>query len=192
MLADRRYVLALLSACFATPAFAQTLSMQQAPTMSRITAYAFSFTGLEGTVIKLAEHAGKPILVVNTASLCGYTPQYAGLQQLWARYQERGLLIVGVPSNDFGGQEPGGTTEIMKTAQGEYGVGFPLAAKVQVKGPSTHPFYKWAATERPLDTPHWNFHKYLVGRDGHIAAVFPTDIEPMDARVINAIVKELP
>jgi glutathione peroxidase len=192
MLADRRYVLALLSACFATPAFAQTLSMQQAPTMSRITAYAFSFTGLEGTVIKLAEHAGKPILVVNTASLCGYTPQYAGLQQLWARYHERGLLIIGVPSNDFGGQEPGGTTEIMKTAQGEYGVGFPLAAKAQVKGPSPHPFYKWAATERPLDTPRWNFHKYLVGRDGHIAAVFPTDVEPMDARVVNAIVKELP
>jgi glutathione peroxidase len=192
MLADRRYVLVLLSGCFATPAFAQTLSMQQAPAMSRITAYAFSFTGLEGTVIKLAEHAGKPILVVNTASLCGYTPQYAGLQQLWARYQERGLLIIGVPSNDFGGQEPGGTTEIMKTAHGEYGVGFPLAAKAQVKGPSPHPFYKWAATERPLDTPRWNFHKYLVGRDGHIAAVFPTDIEPMDARVINAIVKELP
>lgn len=192
MLADRRYVLALLSACFATPAFAQTLSMQQAPTMSRITAYAFAFTGLEGTVIKLAEHAGKPILVVNTASLCGYTPQYAGLQQLWARYQERGLLIIAVPSNDFGGQEPGGTTEIMKTAHGEYGIGFPLAAKAQVKGPSPHPFYKWAAGERPLDTPRWNFHKYLVGRDGHIAAVFPTDIEPMDARVINAIVKELP
>jgi glutathione peroxidase len=192
MLADRRHVLALLFGCLATPTFAQTLSMQQAPAMSRITAYAFSFTGLEGAVIKLAEHAGKPILVVNTASLCGYTPQYAGLQQLWARYQERGLLIIGVPSNDFGGQEPGGTTEIMKTAHGEYGVGFPLAAKAQVKGPSPHPFYKWAATERPLDTPRWNFHKYLVGRDGHIAAVFPTDIEPMDARVINAIVKELP
>ena len=192
MPADRRYVLALLSACFATPAFAQTFSMQQAPTMSRITAYAFSFAGLEGADIKLADHAGKPILVVNTASLCGYTPQYAGLQQLWARYRERGLMIVGVPSNDFGGQEPGGTTEIMKTAHGGYGVGFPLAAKAQVKGPSPHPFYKWAAAERPLETPRWNFHKYLVGRDGHIAAVFPTGIEPMDARVINAIVKELP
>ena len=160
--------------------------------MSRITAYAFSFAGLEGADIKLADHAGKPILVVNTASLCGYTPQYAGLQQLWARYRERGLMIVGVPSNDFGGQEPGGTTEIMKTAHGEYRVGFPLAAKAQVKGPSPHPFYKWAAAERPLETPRWNFHKYLVGRDGHIAAVFPTGIEPMDARVINAIVKELP
>jgi glutathione peroxidase len=175
-----------MAGSFATSAFAQ------APAMTRITAYAFSFAGLEGADIKLAEHAGRPILVVNTASLCGYTPQYAGLQQLWSRYHTRGLLIVGVPSNDFGGQEPGGADDIVKTAHGEYGVSFPLAAKAQLKGPTAHPFYKWAASERPLETPRWNFHKYLVGRDGHIAAVFPTDIEPMDARVINAIVKELP
>jgi glutathione peroxidase len=186
MITDRRRVLALLASSFTTPALAQ------APAMSRITAYAFSFAGLEGGEIKLADHAGKPILVVNTASLCGFTPQYAGLQQLWERYRQRGLMIVGVPSNDFGGQEPGGAADITKTAHGEYGVGFPLAAKAQVKGASPHPFYKWAASERPLETPRWNFHKYLVGRDGHIAAVFATDIEPMDARVINAIVKELP
>jgi glutathione peroxidase len=186
MFTDRRRVLALLAGAFATPAFAQT-----AP-MTRITAYAFSFPGLEGADIKLAEHVGKPILVVNTASLCGYTPQYAGLQRLWARYHARGLLIVGVPSNDFGGQEPGGAADIAQTAHGQYGIGFPLAAKAQVKGPSAHPFYRWAASERPLETPRWNFHKYLVGRDGHIAAVFATDVEPMDARVINAIAKELP
>jgi len=160
--------------------------------MSRLTAFAFSFAGLEGGDIKLADHAGAPILVVNTASLCGYTPQYAGLQQLWMRYHDRGLMIVGVPSNDFGGQEPGGADDITRTAHGEYGIGFPLAAKTQVKGQGSHPFYRWAAGERPLETPRWNFHKYLVGRDGHIAAVFPTDIEPMDARIINAIVKELP
>jgi glutathione peroxidase len=186
MLTDRRSLLALVAGSLALPATA----LGQA--MSRITAYAFSFAGLEGGDIRLADHAGKPILVVNTASLCGYTPQYVGLQQLWARYHQRGLMIVGVPSNDFGGQEPGGAADILKTAHGEYGIGFPLAAKVQVKGPSPHPFYKWAAGERPLETPRWNFHKYLVGRDGRIAAVFPTDIEPMDARVITAIVKELP
>jgi glutathione peroxidase len=79
----------------------------------------------------------------------------------------------------------------MQTAHQEYGVTFPLAEKAVVKGGSLHPFYKWAAAERPLETPRWNFHKYLIGRDGRIAAVFPTDVEPMDARVINAIVKEL-
>jgi glutathione peroxidase len=159
--------------------------------MSRVTAYAFSFAGLEGGDIRLADYAGKPILVVNTASQCGYTPQFTGLQQLWTRYHERGLMIVAVPSNDFGGQEPGGPDEIMKTAHDEYGVGFPLAAKAEVRGRSPHPFYKWAASERPLETPHWNFHKYLIGRDGHIAAVFNTEIEPMDARVVNAIAKEI-
>jgi len=192
MLTDRRRILTLLAGSFATPAFFVAPAFGQAPAMTRVTAYAFSFAGLEGPDIRLADHAGKPILVVNTASLCGYTPQYAGLQQLWTRYRGRGLMIVGVPSNDFGGQEPGGTADIMRTAHGDYGIGFPLAAKAQVKGPNLHPFYKWAAAERPLETPRWNFHKYLVGRDGHIAAVFATEIEPMDARVIDAIVKELP
>ena len=176
-------------AAIAARASTRTASAQ-AP-MSRVTAYGFSFPALEGGDIRLADFAGKPFMVVNTASLCGYTPQYAGLQELWKEFHGRGLTIVGVPSNDFGGQEPGGTDDIMKTAHGEYGVGFPLAAKAQVKGAGLHPFYKWAASERPLETPRWNFHKYLVGRDGHIAAVFATDIEPMDARVIDAIVKEL-
>src|SRR5712691_3248215 len=192
MLTDRRRLLALLAGSCAMPGLVAPPALAQAPAMSRITAYAFSFAGLEGPDIKLADHAGKPILVVNTASLCGYTPQYAGLQQLWTRYHERGLMIIGVPSNDFGGQEPGDAAEISLTAHGEYGIGFPLAAKAQVKGANPHPFYKWAASERPLETPRWNFHKYLVGRDGHIAAVFATDIEPMEARVIAAIAKELP
>lgn len=186
-LPDRRQVLTLVAGALATP----TAVLAQSPAMSRVTAYAFSFAGLEGGDIRLADYAGKPILIVNTASLCGYTPQYTGLQQLWTRYHDRGLMIIGVPSNDFGGQEPGGPDDIMKTAHDEYGVSFPLTAKVEVKGKSPHPFYKWAAVERPLDTPRWNFHKYLIGRDGHIAAVFQTEIEPMDARVINAIVKEL-
>ena len=129
MLTDRRHFFTFAAGALATPGLAQAQSM------SRITAYAFSFAGLEGGDIKLADYAGKPILVVNTASLCGYTPQYAGLQQLWARYHERGLMIVGVPSNDFGGQEPGTADDIKHTAHGEYGIGFPLAAKAEVKGP---------------------------------------------------------
>ena len=183
---DRRSLLTLLAALAASgTAHAQ-------PAMSRITAYAFTFAGLKGEDIRLADYAGKPILIVNTASLCGYTPQYAGLQQLWSRYRERGLMIVGVPSNDFGGQEPGGVSEISETAEKEYGVSFPMAAKVDVRGANPHPFYRWAATERPLETPRWNFHKYLIGRDGRIAAVFATNVEPMDPRVANAVAKELP
>jgi glutathione peroxidase len=184
---DRRRALALLAL-----SLAPRRAFAQAPAMSRPTAYAFSFTGLDGAAIRLAEHAGKPILVVNTASLCGYTPQYTGLQELWARYRARGLLIVGVPSNDFGGQEPGGTAEINKTAHDEYGVSFPLAAKAAVKGPQAHPFYQWAALERPGEAPRWNFHKYLIGRNGRIAAAFASQIEPSDARVVAAIEKELP
>jgi len=184
---DRRQFLMLLAGAFATPAFAQN----QSPAVSRPTAYAFSFKRLEGGDIRLAEHAGKPILIVNTASLCGYTPQYTGLQQLWTRFGDRGLLVVGVPSNDFGGQEPGGAAEISHTAHTDYGVTFPLAEKAAVKGPSAHSFYKWAAAEQPLETPRWNFHKYLIGRDGRIAAVFSSEIEPADARVVTAITKEL-
>jgi glutathione peroxidase len=182
---DRRHVLMALAAGFAAPALAQA----PAP-MSRVTAYAFSFPRLDGGDIRLADFAGKPILVVNTASLCGYTPQYAGLQELWTRFHERGLMIVGVPSNDFGGQEPGGASDISATANHQYGVTFPLAGKAVVKGPSAHPFYKWAAAERPLETPHWNFHKYLIGRDGHVAAVFPTETEPTDPKVVAAIARE--
>jgi len=189
MLTTRRQTLGLfggvLAAGIAAPAFGQTGGM------TRVTAYAFSFHGLKGGDIRLADFAGKPILVVNTASQCGYTPQYAGLQQLWTRFHERGLMIIGVPSNDFGGQEPGSATEIEQTANGAYQVTFPLAAKVDVKGSSAHPFYKWAAIERLFDQPRWNFHKYLIGRDGRIAASFPSAVEPMDARVIDAIAKEI-
>ena len=180
----RRHLVAMLLGAGATRAFAQG-------GMSRMTAYGLTFAGLTGGEIKLAEHAGKPILVVNTASLCGFTPQYAGLQELWTRYRDRGFFLIGVPSNDFGGQEPGGASEIESTAHQSYGVTFPLAAKAVVKGPNSHPFYKWAAAERPLDTPRWNFHKYLVGRDGHIAGAFPSEIEPTDARVIAAVEREL-
>ena len=110
----------------------------------------------------------------------------------WAeRYRDRGLLIVAVPSNDFGSQEPGGASEIHATASHVYGITFPLAEKAVVKGASPHPFYKWAASERPLDVPRWNFHKYLIGRDGHIAAAFPSAVEPTDPRLIAAIEKQL-
>ena len=182
---DRRYW--LLGATLV--AFSPRLA--QATAMSRVTAYAFTFKGLDGSDLLLASYAGHPILVVNTASLCGYTPQYTGLQALWMRYRDKGLMVLGVPSNDFGAQEPGGKTEIEKTAQGDYHVTFPLTEKVAVKGAGAHPFYKWAAQERPLEAPRWNFHKYLIGRDGRLRAAFTSAVEPSDPRLIAAIEQEL-
>src|SRR5476651_2157875 len=161
---DRRHL--LLGAALA--ALAPRLA--HATTMSCVTAYAFTFKGLDDSAILLSSYAGHPILVVNTASLCGYTPQYTGLQALWSRYHDKGLMVLGVPSNDFGGQEPGGVSEIAKTAQGEYHITFPLTEKAAVKGENAHPFYKWAAIERPLEAPRWNFHKYLIGRNGGLKA----------------------
>ncbi|MBR0844303.1 glutathione peroxidase [Bradyrhizobium liaoningense] len=159
--------------------------------MSRISAYAFSFPALSGDDIRLAAFTGKPLLVVNTASLCGYTPQYAGLQEIWSEFRERGFTVIGVPSNDFGGQEPGGKSEISETAHHQYGVTFPITAKAGVVGTKAHPFYKWAAEARPRDVPKWNFHKYLIGRDGYITEVFPSAIEPTDTRIKTAIAKAL-
>ena len=163
----------------------------QAAGMSRVTSYAFTFKGLDGDDILLSSYAGHPLLVINTASQCGYTPQYTGLQQIWIRYRDRGLIVLGVPSNDFGGQEPGGKSEIHATAQGTYHVTFPITEKVAVKGKDAHPFFRWAATDRPLEAPRWNFHKYLIGRDGQLKAAFPSAVEPTDPLVIAAIETEL-
>ena len=186
---DRRTIFAAALSAIAGPVAARSALAQAA--MSRITAYVFSFPALAGGDIRLANYSGRPLLVVNTASMCGYTPQYAGLQELWTQFHDRGLMIIGVPSNDFGGQEPGGAAEIAQTAQHQYGVTFPIAAKVTVKGANAHPFYKWAADARPRDVPRWNFHKYLIGRDGYIAEVFPESVEPTDTRVKTAIARAL-
>lgn len=186
---DRRTIVTAALAAIATPVVTRRAVAQAA--MSRITAYAFSFPALEKGDIKLADYAGQPLMIVNTASLCGFTPQYAGLQQLWTEFHDRGLTIIGVPSNDFGGQEPGGASDIAETAQHQYGVTFPIAAKTVVKGPNAHPFYKWAADIRPKDVPRWNFHKYLIGRDGNIAEVFPESVEPTDTRVKTTIARAL-
>ncbi len=186
---DRRTILTAALVGAIGPLATRAARAQAAP--SRITAYAFSFPALDGGDISLADHTGRPLMVVNTASLCGYTPQYAGLQELWTEFHGRGLTIIGVPSNDFGSQEPGGSREIAETAQHQYGVTFPIAAKAAVSGPNAHPFYKWAAAARPKDVPRWNFHKYLIGRDGYIAEVFPSSVEPLETRVKTAIARTL-
>ncbi len=173
--------MATAAACVASPAFAQ---------VSARTCYPLQFDRLEGGALALGDFAGKPILVVNTASFCGYTPQFEGLQALWSQMGPRGLHMIGVPSNDFGGQEPGGPQEIRQTAS-QFHVSFPLAAKVRVTGAEAHPFYKWAALEKPRELPRWNFHKYLIGHDGHVAASFSTDVTPGDSRILVAIDREL-
>jgi len=190
---NRRQILMSLGAAAAAqipaPAFAQS-SPGPASGISRVTAYGFSFKGLDGRDIPLSDHQNRPILIVNTASLCGFTPQYAGLEQLWTRFRQRGLLVLGVPSNDFGGQEPGQASDISHTAH-QHGVTFPLTEKVAVKGANAHPFYRWAALQRPGETPRWNFHKYLVGADGMIAATFGSPVDPLSAPVVIAIEKAL-
>ena len=181
---DRRAILLGTMAALTGPAAIRTARAQA---MSQISAYAFSFPALSGDDIRLAEYTGHPLLVVNTASLCGYTPQYAGLQTLWTEFHDRGFAIIGVPSNDFGGQEPGEAAEITETAQHQYSVTFPIAAKAIVTGPGAHPFYKWAAQARPKDVPRWNFHKYLIGAQGELAGTFGSKMAPDDAALTTAI-----
>jgi glutathione peroxidase len=155
-------------------------------------AYDFEFQAIDGQPMKFADWRGKVLLVVNTASFCGYTKQYAGLQELWSKYEAQGLVVVGVPSNDFGGQEPNAEGEIKKFCQGAFGVTFPLTAKQVVTGDGAHPFYKWAASASgPDGVPGWNFHKYLIGRDGRMISAFSTRLAPMSADVTSAVEKAL-
>lgn len=154
--------------------------------------YDFKFEAIDGSSMPLDRFRGKVLLIVNTASFCGYTKQYQGLQALFERYEGKGLVVIGVPSNDFGGQEPNSEAEIAKFCEGAFGVTFPLTAKSVVKGTDAHPFYAWAATVLGTgSTPRWNFHKYLVGADGRLVTAFATKIEPLDPSVTAAIEREL-
>ncbi len=151
-------------------------------------AYSFAFEAIEGGPLPFDTFKGRVVLVVNTASFCGYTPQYRALQALFDRLEPRGFTVLGVPSNDFGAQEPGSAQDIKAFCETEYGIDFPLTAKVTVRGPNAHPFYRWAERELgPVAAPRWNFHKYLVDRSGRLVAWFPTQVTPDDARVLTAI-----
>lgn len=147
--------------------------------------YDLTLTTLEGKPFPLAQQRGKVLLVVNTASECGYTPQYAGLEKLHQRYKDRGLLLLGVPSNDFGAQEPGSAATIAKFCQVRYGVSFPLLEKTKTTGPEAAPLYKLLAAEQ--GAPKWNFHKYLIGKDGQVKKAFPSSVEPDSPELIAAI-----
>jgi glutathione peroxidase len=132
----------------------------------------FDARTIDGKTVKLSAFEGKVLLIVNTASACGFTPQFGGLEKLWERYKDQGLVVLGFPSNEFGGQDPGSNDEIASFCQVNYGVSFPMMSKVEVNGAGAHPLYKWLTKEAPgfLGTQgiKWNFTKFLVGRDGQV------------------------
>ena len=153
-------------------------------------AYEYEFAAIEGGRLPLDAWRGKTLLVVNTASLCGFTPQYGGLQRLWERYRDRGLVVLGVPSNDFGGQEPGQAAEIKQFCEVNFGIDFPMTEKLAVTGPGAHPFYQWAAAQLgPEGVPRWNFHKILLSADGTPLKAYPSAVTPEDAALLADIDK---
>jgi glutathione peroxidase len=151
----------------------------------------YDFPGLlSGKSQSLCEYSGKVVLVVNTASQCGYTPQYEGLEALYKRYQKRGLVVVGFPSNDFGAQEPGSNKEVAEFCQLNYGVSFPMFEKSVVTGAKANPFYA-ALAQRAAAAPHWNFHKYLIDRSGSRVMSFESSVTPNDAKLALEIERML-
>ncbi len=142
--------------------------------------YDFEALSITGQTVPLASQRGQVLLIVNTASACGFTPQFAGLEKLWQTYKDRGLAIVGFPSNEFGGQDPGNNDEIASFCQLNYGVSFPMMAKVKVNGADAHPLWQWLKAQAPgllgSQGVKWNFTKFLVGRDGQVIKRYaPTD-----------------
>lgn len=142
---------------------------------------------LNGDEASLCQYAGKVLLVVNTASRCGYTPQYEGLEKLYRRYKAQGLVVLGFPSNDFGAQEPGSAAEIAKFCEQNYGVSFPMFSKTGVRAGAANPFYERLASASGGSTPQWNFHKYLVDRRAAKVIPFGTKVEPQDRRLVGEI-----
>lgn len=141
---------------------------------------------LQDEPVSLCDFRGQVLLVVNTASECGYTPQYEGLEQLYRRYRDRGLVVLGFPANDFGGQEPGSNKQIATFCQVNYGVSFPMFAKSSVRGAGANAVFRELVV-RTGSAPRWNFHKYLVDRDGASVASFATQVEPLDPRLTREI-----
>ena len=151
-------------------------------------AHKYDFVSIEGDAMPLSAFAGKAILVVNTASFCGFTSQYRGLQALYDKYRDRGLVVLGVPSNDFGSQEPGTATEIKDFCETNYDITFPMTEKQIVRGSQAHPFYKWThETLGAAGTPGWNFHKILIAPDGSAVKGWTSVTKPESKAIISAI-----
>lgn len=153
----------------------------------------FTFEAIDGAPLPLAAFAGKVLLVVNTASYCGFTPQYKSLEALHAKYAGRGLVVLGFPSNDFGAQEPGAAGEIAALCENTFGVRFPMFAKSRVAadaGALRNPLFAELA-RRSGQSPRWNFHKYLVARDGESVSSFSSETDPLDAKLVQSVEKLL-
>lgn len=148
------------------------------------TAFDFSATTIAGKPKKLSDFKGQVLLVVNTASKCGFTPQYKGLEKLYTQYKDRGLVVLGFPSNQFGAQEPGADSEISEFCELNFGVSFPLFSKIDVNGANAHPLYQWLTSEKKgfLGTEgiKWNFTKFLIGRDGKVIERYAPTTKPED------------
>ena len=153
--------------------------------------YQFEMNNIDGTPVKIGTYSGKVLLLVNVASKCGYTPQYAGLEQLYEKYQADGLVILGFPANNFGSQEPGTNEEIKTFCTTTYNVTFPMFAKISVKGDDIHPLYKFL-TDPTTDPKYsgpitWNFNKYLIGRDGSVVGRYDSKVEPLSPELTGDI-----
>ena len=153
-------------------------------------AYDFMFKDLDGSALNLSEYKGKIIVVVNVASQCGFTNQYEDMQNIWKKYQSKGIVILGVPSNDFGKQEPGSNNDIKNFCEAKFGISFPMTEKVSVKGSGAHPFYIWAQENHGKSAiPKWNFHKIIIDKNGKVADTFSSITNPSSKKFIKALEK---
>jgi len=151
-------------------------------------AYDFNFNDLDGSALNLAEYKGKVIIAVNVASQCGFTKQYEDMQKVWEKYQAKGVVMLGIPSNDFGSQEPGSNKEIKNFCEAKFGITFPMTEKVLVKGENAHPFYLWAKKNYGKSAiPKWNFHKIIIGKNGKIVDTFASITNPSSKKFIKAL-----
>ena len=152
--------------------------------------YQYELNSIGGEKISLSQYEGELLLIVNTASECGYTPQYEGLQELYETYSDQGFTILGFPANNFGGQEPGSDEEIAQFCQVNYGVSFPMFSKVSVKGDDQHPLFDYLTEAQNPDFTgeiSWNFEKFLIDRNGNVVRRFKSNVEPMSEKLVNAV-----
>ncbi len=161
----------------------------QVAVASPLSLFELKATDITGSEVDLQQYTGKVLLVVNTASRCGHTPQYGGLEQLYQKYKDKGFVVLGFPSNDFGGQEPGSNEEIASFCSSKFDVSFPMFSKTPVTGIKAHPVFQFLSHSNPEKggEPQWNFHKYLVDRNGRVVASFASSVQPQSGELEKAI-----